>query len=90
MSYLKQQMHRSVFGMVAIALLMVGSAAHAADPGQWNFQVYGGWYFPGDLQKLNDVDGSLQDTLDTLGIEPEDSFTYGARIGKRQTPTFGW
>lgn len=76
--------------MSIIALMTIGSPAHATEPGKWNFQVYGGWYAAGDLQKLNDVDGSLGDTLEALGLEPGDDLTFGARIGKRFSDIWGF
>ena len=87
--YLKR-VCRSVLGVGAIALITAGSTAYAADPGKWNFQVYGGWYFAGDLQALNDVEGGLDNTLDALGIEPGDDVTFGARLGKRVSDSWGW
>ena len=80
----------SLLGMAAIVFMITGPTAHAADPGQWNFQVYGGWYAAGDLQKLNDIEGGLDDTLEALGIEPGDDLTFGVRAGRRQTANWGW
>mgnify|MGYP001814942897 CR=1 FL=1 len=77
-------------GGSAAVLLLMGSPAGAAQPGKWNFQVYGGWYAAGDLQALNDVDGSLGDTLEALGLEPGDDITWGARVGKRHSDNWGW
>lgn len=69
---------------------VAASTSYAAGPGRWNVQISGGWYIAGDLHTLNDVDESLGDTLEALGIEPGEDLTFGARLGKRQPPTFGW
>ncbi|MEA3292339.1 MAG: outer membrane beta-barrel protein [Pseudomonadota bacterium] len=90
MSYLKQQTRKSVFALGAIAFVAVGSPTHAMEPGYWNFQLYGGWYAAGDLQKLNDIDGSLGDTMEALGLEPGDDLTFGVRLGQRVADTWGW
>lgn len=81
---------KSVFGISFLTLVMAGSPAFANQPGMGNFQVYGGWFFAGDLQELNDIEGGLGDTLDTLGIEPGDDLTFGARGGKRVDKNWGW
>ena len=82
--------HGSLLGIIAVLLTVAGPVAQAAEPGQWNVQLYGGWYFAGDLQKLNDVQGGLDDTLEALGIEPGDDLTLGGRVGRRQAPNWGW
>jgi hypothetical protein len=86
----RKETRKALLGMITAAFLFAGPAAYGADPGQWNFQIYGGWYFAGDLQKLNDIEGGLDDTLEALGIEPGDDLTFGVRTGRRQTANWGW
>ena len=86
----KREYRSTLLGMVAAVFMLAGTAAYAAEPGQWNFQLYGGWYASGDLQALNDIEGGLDDTLEALGIEPGDDLTFGVRTGKRQTANWGW
>lgn len=81
---------KSVFGIGLITLVMAGTPAIANQPGMGNFQIYGGWFFAGDLQKLNDIEGGLDDTLENLGIEPGDDLTFGARGGRRVDRNWGW
>lgn len=86
----KREYRSTLLGIVAAVFMLAGTAAYAAEPGQWNFQVYGGWYAAGDLQALNDIEGGLDDTLEALGIEPGDDLTFGVRAGRRQTANWGW
>jgi hypothetical protein len=90
MKFLMLKIRGSRFALGAIALMMAGSATHAAEPGKWNLQLYGGWYFAGDLKKIDDVPGGIDDTLEELGIEPGDDLTFGVRAGRRQTAYWGW
>ncbi len=90
MSHFQTEIRRTLLCTGAIALMMTGFAAHAAQPGQWNVELYGGWYFAGDLQKLNDIEGGLDDTIEALGIEPGDDLTFGGRVGRRQAENWGW
>lgn len=79
-------------GMALAVALFVGSPApaEAAQPGQWNFELYGGWYLVGDLGTLSDLPGSIPESLEALGLEPGDDFTFGLRFGKRQAEKWGW
>lgn len=81
---------KSVFGIGLIILVMAGTPAFANKPGMGNFQIYGGWFFAADLQKLDDIEGGLGDTLENLGIEPGDDLTFGARGGRRVDRNWGW
>lgn len=60
MCFVKHTIRALLPGVAAATLLLTGTPAHATEPGQWNRQV----------QKLNDVEGGLDDTLEALGIEP--------------------
>lgn len=50
MRFLIRKIRGCRLALGAIALMMTGFAAHAAEPGQWSFELYGGWFFAGDLQ----------------------------------------
>ncbi len=90
MRFLRRKIHGSRLALGAIALILAGPTVNAAEPGQWSVELYGGWYFAGDLQKLNDIEGGLDDTIEALGIEPGDDLTFGVRAGRRQADNWGW
>jgi hypothetical protein len=81
---------RSVISIIAVAAFLGGlSPAAAAEPGQWNFELYAGWYLAGDLEDISEVCRD-EDCLDAIGIEPADDLTWGIRGGKRQAEKWGW
>ena len=79
-------------GVILAALMSLAAAlpAGAAEPGDWNVQIYGGWYFAGDLQALEELPGNIGETIEALGLEPGDDLTFGLRGGRRASETWGW
>ena len=75
--------------MVLLAIFL-GAPANAGEPGEWNFEIYGGWYFAGDYEDIAELGGGLPEDVEDLGIEPGDDLTWGLRAGRRQSETWGW
>jgi len=74
---------------VAVLLVTPGSVL-ASQPGEFNLEVYGGWYLAGDLQALNELPGDISESLEALGLEPSDDVTWGVRGGRRHSDRWGW
>jgi hypothetical protein len=78
---------------LGVALLFMAGltpAVQASEPGEWSFEVFGGWLWLGDLEDVSKLPGNIPDDIEALGVELNDDYTLGLRIGRRHSEKFGY